>query len=116
MEVMKNLFMLGWYGLSQEPEKAPTMLVSRKSAKKMQFLEKYIPLPKEFQLDASQPVFNVLCDDAVMFYTVRCSSNRKFQTYNYDVTVRSRKQHNTICALVHVLNFQTLRPSARLPL
>jgi hypothetical protein len=77
MEMMKNLFMLRWYGLPQKPEKAPTMRVPRKSAKKMQFLEKYIPLPKEFRLDASQPVFNVLCEDAVMFYTVRCSSNRK---------------------------------------
>jgi hypothetical protein len=76
MEVIKNLFMLRWYGPPQELEKAPTMRVPRKSAKKMRFLEKYIPLPKEFRLDASQPIFNVLCDDAVMFYTVRCSSTR----------------------------------------
>ncbi len=80
MEVIKNLFTLGWYGPPQELEKAPTMQVPRRSAKKMQFLEKYIPLPKEFQLDASQPVFNVLCEDAVMFYTVRCSSTRSSQT------------------------------------
>jgi hypothetical protein len=80
MEVMKNLFMLRWYGPPQELGKAPTMRVPRKSAKKMQFLEKYIPVPKEFRLDASQLVFNVLCEDAVMFYTVRYSSTRKFQT------------------------------------
>jgi hypothetical protein len=77
MEAVKNLFMLRWYGPPQELEKAPTMRVPRKTAKKMQFLEKYIPLPKEFRLDVSQPVFNVLCDDAVMFYTVRCSSTQK---------------------------------------
>jgi hypothetical protein len=80
MEVIKNIFMLRWYGPPRELEKAPAMRVPRKPAKKMQFLEKYIPLPKEFWLDASQPVFNVLCDDAVMFYTVRCSSIRKFRT------------------------------------
>jgi hypothetical protein len=77
MEVIKNLFMLRWYGPPQELEKTHTMRGPRKSAKKMQFLEKYILLPKEFRLDASQRVFNVLCEDAVMFYTVRCSSTRK---------------------------------------
>jgi hypothetical protein len=75
MEVIMNLFMLRWYGPPQELEKAPTMRVPRKSAKKMRFLEKYIPLPKEFRLDASQPIFNVLCDDAVMFYTLVPESN-----------------------------------------
>ena len=80
MEAVKNLFTLRWYGPSQVPGNPPTIRVPRKSAKKLQFLEKYIPLPKEFRLDASQPVFNVLCDDAVMFYTVRCSSTRKSRT------------------------------------
>lgn len=79
MEVIKNLFMLRWYGPPQELEEVPTMRMPQKSVKKMKFIEKYIPLPKEFQLDSSQPVCNVLCDDAVMFYTVCCSPTRKFQ-------------------------------------
>src|SRR6266849_8892776 len=37
MEVIKNLFMLRWYGSPQELEKAPTMRVPRKPAKKMRF-------------------------------------------------------------------------------
>lgn len=105
MEVIKDLFMCRWYGPPQELEKSPTMRVRRKSAKKMQFLEKYIPLPKEFQLDGSQPVFNLLCEDAVMFYTVCRSSTRKSGP-NHDATARSRRQHNTMRALVHVLNVQ----------
>jgi hypothetical protein len=80
MEVMKNLFMPSWYGPPQEPKKTHTVRVPRNSAKKMQFLEKYIPVPRELRLDASQPVFNVLCEDAVMFYTVSYPSSRISQT------------------------------------
>jgi hypothetical protein len=45
--------------------------VARTAAKKLRFLEKDIPLPQELQLDNTRPVFDVLCEDAVMFYTVR---------------------------------------------
>jgi hypothetical protein len=84
MEIIKTLFTLGWYGtpqaLEKALEKAPAMRVPRAAGKRMQFLEKYIPLPRKSRLDDSQPVFNVLCEDAIMFYTVRCSSIRKSRT------------------------------------
>ncbi len=38
---------------------------------KLQVLEKDIPVPQELQLDNTRPVFVLLCEDAVMFYTVR---------------------------------------------
>jgi hypothetical protein len=37
----------------------------------MQYLEKDIPLPVKFWHNTSQPVFNLLCEDAILFYTVR---------------------------------------------
>jgi hypothetical protein len=79
MEVIKNLFLFRWYSPPQELEEASSIShVSQIAARKMEFLEKEIPLPEEFRFDASQPVFNVLCEDAIMFYTVRCSSTRTF--------------------------------------
>jgi hypothetical protein len=76
MEVIKNLFLFKWYSTPQELEEASISHVSRTAARKMEFLEKEIPLPEEFGSGASQPVFNVLCEDAIMFYTVRRSSIR----------------------------------------
>lgn len=76
MEVVKNLFLFRWYGPQRDPEKAPISHVPQFAARKMKFLEKEIPLPEEFKLGGSQPVFNVLCEDAIMFYTVRSSSIR----------------------------------------
>ena len=75
MEVVRNLFLFRWYNPPRELEEVPTPHVSRIEARKMEFLEKEIPLPEElFRFGASQPVFNVLCEDAIMFYTVCCSS------------------------------------------
>ena len=80
MEVIRNLFLFGWYSPPQEREEASISHVPQIAARKMEFLEKEIPLPEEFRLGdgigASQPVFNVLCEDAIMFYTVRCLSIR----------------------------------------
>jgi hypothetical protein len=75
MKMIKNLFLFGWYSPPQELEKAPITHVLQIVAEKMQYFEKDISLPKEFQLNASQPVFNVLCEDAVMFYTLVPGSN-----------------------------------------
>jgi hypothetical protein len=71
MEVIKNLFLFRWYSPPQELEEASISYVSQLEARKMEFLEKEIPLPEEFRFGASQPVFNVLCEDAILFYTVR---------------------------------------------
>jgi hypothetical protein len=82
MEVIKNLFLFRWYTPPQELEDASRSIshVSQiaASARKMELLEKEIPLPEEFRFGASQPAFIVLCEDAIMFYTVRssCSSIR----------------------------------------
>ena len=79
MEVVKNLFLFRWYsGPSQAQglEEASVSRVPQIEARKMefQFLEKEISLPEEFKFGASRPVFSVLCEDAIMFYTVRrCS-------------------------------------------
>ena len=75
MEVIKNLFLFKWYSPPQGPEESFSH-ASQIRARKMEFLEKQIPLPEEFRFGASQPVFSVLCEDAIMFYTVRCSSTR----------------------------------------
>jgi hypothetical protein len=71
MEAIKDLFPFRWYGPPQELEKAPIPRVPPTAAEKMQYLERDIPLPNEFRHNTSQPVFSVLCEDAVMFYTVR---------------------------------------------
>ncbi len=78
MEAVKNLFLFRWYySPPQELEEASISHASQIEARKMEFLEKEIPLPEElFRFGASQPVFNVLCEDAIMFYTVRFSSIR----------------------------------------
>jgi hypothetical protein len=78
MEVVKNIFLFRWsrYSTPQELEEASISHVSRIAARKMEFLETEIPLPEEFRSGTSQPVFNVLCEDAIMFYTVRRSSIR----------------------------------------
>jgi hypothetical protein len=80
MEVIKNLFLFRWYSPLQELEDPEASIsdVSQITARKMEFLEKEIPLPEEFRFGASQPVFNVLCEDAIMFYTVRCSFIRTY--------------------------------------
>jgi hypothetical protein len=69
-EVIKNLVFGGWSGLSQPriPDDA-----AQTAGIKLPFLEKDIPLPQELQLDNTRPIFDVLCEDAVMFYTVRQS-------------------------------------------
>jgi hypothetical protein len=74
MEVIKNLFLFRWDTNSppQDLEKAPITHEPPTVARKMQYLERDVPLPKEFQLNTSQAVLNVLCEDAIMFYTVRC--------------------------------------------
>lgn len=66
-EVIKILVFGGWSGPPQPriPDAAQT------AGNKLQFLEKDIPLPQELQLDNTRPIFDVLCEDAVMFYTVR---------------------------------------------
>ena len=71
MEMIKQFFLLGWYSPPRKPEKARTTCAPRTPTKKLQYLEKDIPLPKEFRLNYSQRVLNVLCEDAVLFYTVR---------------------------------------------
>jgi hypothetical protein len=80
MEVIKNLFLFRWYTPPQELDDASRSIshVSQIAARKMELLEKEIPLPEEFRFGASQPAFIVLCEDAIMFYTVRssCSSSR----------------------------------------
>ena len=65
-EVIKNLVFGGWGGPPQ-----PRIEDAAQTAHKLQFLEKDIPLPQEMQLDYTRPIFDVLCEDAVMFYTVR---------------------------------------------
>ena len=70
MEVIKQIFLLGWYGPPRKLEKARTTCARRTATKKLQYLEKDIPLPKEFRLNPSQRVLSVLCEDAVLFYTV----------------------------------------------
>ncbi len=63
-DVIKNLVFGRWNG----PPQPKGLGIA---AKKLQFLEKDIPLPQELQFDNTRPVFDVLCEDAVMFYTVR---------------------------------------------
>jgi len=71
MELIKNSLLLRWYGPHQELEKVPrTTCAPQTKAKKLRYLEKDLPLPKEFRFNPSQPIFNVLCEDAVVFYTV----------------------------------------------
>ncbi|KAI9454765.1 hypothetical protein BJY52DRAFT_1188741 [Lactarius psammicola] len=65
-DVIKNLVFGGWNG----PPQPRRLGIARTSAKKLKFLEKDIPLPQELQLDNTRPVFDVLCEDAVMFYTL----------------------------------------------
>lgn len=62
-EVIKNLV----FG---PPQPKVLANVARTAPKTLQFLEKDIPLPQKLQLDNTRPVFNVLCEDAVMFYTL----------------------------------------------
>jgi len=72
MELIKDFLLLRWYGPHQKPEKAPrTTCAPQTKAKKLRYLEKDLPLPQEFRFKSSQPIFIVLCEDAVMFYTVR---------------------------------------------
>ncbi|KAF8494827.1 hypothetical protein F5888DRAFT_604610 [Russula emetica] len=63
------------YSPPQELEEASISHVSQIAARKMEYLEKDIPLPEEFRIGASQPVFNVLCEDAIMFYTIVPETN-----------------------------------------
>jgi hypothetical protein len=71
MELIKNFLLFRWYGPHQKPEKAPcTTCAPQTKAKKLRYLEKDLPLPQEFRFKPSQPIFTVLCEDAVMFYTV----------------------------------------------
>ncbi|KAH9974184.1 hypothetical protein BJV74DRAFT_798906 [Russula compacta] len=76
MEVIKNLILYRWRGPPQELERTRAPCVPRTRAKKIQYLERDILLPKELWLNTSQPVFNVLCEDAVMFYTLLPESTR----------------------------------------
>ena len=70
-EMIKNLVFGGWSGTPP-----PRIEDVAQTANKLQFLEKDIPLPQELQLDNTQPIFDVLCEDAVMFYTVRHNYRR----------------------------------------
>ena len=70
-EVIKNLVFGGW---SITPQ--PRIEDVAQTANKLEFLEKDIPLPQELQLDNTRPIFDVLCEDAVMFYTVRYNNRR----------------------------------------
>ena len=71
-DVIKHLVFGGWSGPSQ-----PRVLGiaddddARTAGNKLQFFEKDIPLPQEMRLDHTRPIFDLLCEDAVMFYTVR---------------------------------------------
>lgn len=102
-DVIKNLVFGGWNG-PPRPKVLGIADVARTADKKLQFLEKDIPLPQELQLDNTRPVFDLLCEDAVMFYTVRqlwaCPSIHDSCTHP---TACSRTQHNPICTLVHFL-------------
>jgi len=76
MGMIKNLLLFRWYSPPQELEEATIEHVPQIAARKMEFLENEISLPKEFRFGASRPVFNVLIEDGIVFYTVRCSSTR----------------------------------------
>ena len=102
MEVIKNFFLLRWYDPPQKLEKAYTTRTPQTTAKKLQYLEMDLQLPEKFRFNLSQPVLSVLCEDAVMFYTVGRFPLGRYGPYH--VLARSRKQHNSIRALVHVLN------------
>ncbi|KAI0291373.1 hypothetical protein B0F90DRAFT_1823909 [Multifurca ochricompacta] len=68
-EMIKSILTLGWYGPA-EPRKSNAGTRPGTARKKLEYLEKDISLPKELHLSDSQPVFNVLCEDAIMFYTL----------------------------------------------
>lgn len=71
--MIKNQLLFRRYGPLQELVEASISHPSQTAAKNMSFLEREIPLPEEFRSGASQPVFSILCEDAIMFYTVCCS-------------------------------------------
>ena len=109
MESIKNFLLLRWYGPHQKPEKVPrTTCAPQIKVKKLRYLEKDLPLPKEFRLNPSQTIFNVLCEDAVVFYTVRRPQLQAVGPHGSSyVLAHPRKQHNSIRALVYVLNPRT---------
>lgn len=76
--MIKDHLLFRRYGPPRELMEASISPVSQIAAKKMRFLEKEILLPEEFRSGASQPVFNILCEDAIMFYTVCYSLVRTF--------------------------------------
>jgi len=81
MEVVKNLFLFRWYGPSQDsqdsqnPGTTRTTFNPRPTVKRLQYVEKEIPLSEELWLKSSQPVFNALCEDAILFYILVPGSN-----------------------------------------
>jgi hypothetical protein len=102
MELIKNFFLLRWYGPHQKPEKVLRTTCAK--AKNLRYLEKDLPLPKVFRFNPSQPIFNVLCEDAVMFYTVRRLPLQAVGPYgSYCVLAHPWEQHSSIRPLVHVL-------------
>ncbi|KAH9960328.1 hypothetical protein BC827DRAFT_410163 [Russula dissimulans] len=83
MEVVKNIFLLRWYGPSQDLPTTRTTCGPRPTAKRLQYVEKEIPLPKELWLKGSKPVFNALCEDALLFYILVPGSNMIQYAYWY---------------------------------
>ena len=80
-DLIKNLVFGKWNG----PPRPRALGIARTAAKNLPFLEKDIPLPQELQFDDTRPVFDVLFEDAVMFYTVRlprgCLTTRNSRFY-----------------------------------
>jgi len=106
MESIKDFLLLRWYGPHQKPENVPcTTCAPQIKVKKLRYLEKDLPLPKEFRFNPSQTIFNVLCEDAVVFYTVRRPPLQAVGPHgSFHVLALPRKQHNSIRALVYILN------------
>jgi hypothetical protein len=83
MDMIKEFFLLKWYGPPQKPETPRTACAPRTAAKKLQYLENDLLLPKAFRFNPSQPVHNLLCENAVLFYTVRRLPLKTDGPYNY---------------------------------
>ncbi|KAH9052292.1 hypothetical protein EDB87DRAFT_535142 [Lactarius vividus] len=100
-DMIKNLVFGGWNG-------PPQPRVRGTAVRKLQFLEKDIPLPQELQPDNTQPVFDVLCEDAVMFYTlVPWAQHNPTRTLVHflEIFTRHTFQRNSIqCIKAHLHN------------
>ena len=95
-DAIKNVVSGGWDSLTHS-RVLGIAGVARTADKKLQFLEKAIPFPQELQFDNTQPVFDLLCEDAIMFYTVRqpwaCSTIRDSRAHPQLVPGRNTIQY-----------------------